>query len=72
MGKGFSVDLNSIKSQITQQLELKGLLFLIKTEDHFFDDFLVNKLIETNLFASKSLKKDLSELTTFKNEVQGS
>jgi hypothetical protein len=71
MGKGFSVDLNSIKSQITQQLELKGLLFLIKTEDHFFDDFLVNKLIETNLFASKSLKKDLFELNIFKNEVQG-
>jgi hypothetical protein len=72
MSKGFSVDLNEIKSQITQQLEVKGFLFLIKTEDHFFDDFLVNKLIETNLFASKSLKKDLSELTTFKNEVQGS
>jgi hypothetical protein len=71
MSKGFSVDLNAIKSQITQQLELKGLLFLIKTEDHFFDDFLVNKLIDTNLFASKSLKKDLSELNAFKNEVQG-
>ena len=71
MGKGFSVDLNSIKSQITQQLELKGLLFLIKTEDHFFDDFLVNKLFDTNLFGSKSLKKDLSELNAFKNEVKG-
>jgi len=70
MSKGFSVDLNAIKSQITQQLEVKGFLFLIKTEDHFFDDCLVKKLIDTNLFASKGLKKDLSELNAFKNEVQ--
>lgn len=71
MSKGFSVNLNSIKSQITQQLELKGLLFLIKTEDHFFDDFLIDKLIEETLFVSKSLKKNLAELDAFKNEVQG-
>ena len=70
MSKGFSVDLNAIKSQITQQLEVKGFLFLIKTEDHFFDDYLVKKLIDTNLFASKGLKKDLSELNAFKNEAQ--
>jgi len=71
MSKGFSVDLNAIKSQITQQLDLKGFLFLIKTEDHFFDDSLVKKLIDSNLFTSKGLKKDLSELEAFKNEVQG-
>jgi WD40 repeat protein len=49
---------------------VKGFLFLIKTEDHFFDDYLVKKLIDTNLFASKGLKKDLSELNAFKNEAQ--
>ena len=70
MSKGLSVELNNFKSQITLQLEAKGLLFLIKTEDHFFDDFLINKLISTNLFEPKRLKKDLSELQAWKNEVQ--
>jgi hypothetical protein len=70
MSKGLSVELTNIKSQITLQLEAKGLLFLIKTEDHFFDDFLINKLISTNLFEPKRLKKDLSELQAWKNEVQ--
>ena len=50
MSKGLSVELNNFKSQITLQLEAKGLLFLIITEDHFFDDFLINKLISTDLF----------------------
>jgi hypothetical protein len=71
MSKGFSMDLNAIKSQITQQLDVNGLLFLVKTEDHFSDDLLVKKLIDTSLFASKGLKRDLSELEAFKNEVQG-
>lgn len=70
MSKGLSVELNNFKSQITLQLEAKGLLFLIKTEDHFFDDFLITKLISTNLFEPKRLKKDLSELKAWKNEVQ--
>lgn len=70
MSKEFSVELTNIKSQITLRLEAKGLLFLIKTEDHFFDDFLINKLISTNLFEPKRLKKDLSELQAWKNEVQ--
>ena len=33
MSKGLSVELNNFKSQITLQLEAKGLLFLIKTEE---------------------------------------
>ena len=70
MSKGLSVELNNFKSQITLQLEAKGLLFLIKTEDHFFDDFLLNKLISTNLFEPKRLKKDFSELQAWKNEAQ--
>ncbi len=70
MSKGFSVDLNVIKSQITQLLDVKDLLFLIKTEDHFFDDSLVKKLIDTELFVFKGLKKDFSELKAFKNELQ--
>jgi len=70
MSKGMSFDLNSIKSQIIQQLEVRGMLFLIKTEDHLFDDFLIKKLIDTNLFASKGVKKNFSELEAFKNEVQ--
>jgi hypothetical protein len=65
-----SEELTNFKLQITQQLVAKGLLFLIKTEDHFFDDFLINKLITTGLFASKKLKKDLLELESFKNEVK--
>jgi hypothetical protein len=70
MSKGLSVELNNFISQLTLQLEAKGLLFLIKTEDHFFDDFLINKLISINLFEPKRLKKDLSELQAWKNEVQ--
>jgi len=72
MSKGLSVELNNFKSQITLQLEARGLLFLIKTEDHFFDDFLITKLISTNFFEPKRLKKDLSELQAWKNEVQDS
>ena len=70
MSKGLSVELNTIKSQITQKCDLKGLLFLIKTEDHFFDDFLVKKLSHSNLFESKRLINDFNELEAFKNEVQ--
>lgn len=70
MSKGLSVELNTIKSQIIQQLEAKGLLFLIKTEDHFFDDFLVNKLSDTNLFESRRLINDSSELEVLKKEIQ--
>lgn len=71
MSKGFSEELTNFKLQITQQLEAKGLLFLIKTEDHFFDDFLIGKLLTTGLFESKSLKKDFLELETLNNELKG-
>ena len=72
MSTELSVELNKFKSQITLQLEAKGLLFLIKTEDHFFDDFLINKLIFINLFEPKRLQEDLSELQAGKEEVQDS
>jgi len=72
MSKGFSLELNTIKSQITQHLDGKGLLFLIKTEDHLLDDFLVNKLSETNLFESKRQVNHSSELEAITNEIQAS
>jgi hypothetical protein len=70
MSKGVSVELTNFKSKITLQLEAKGLLFLIKTEDHYFDDFLIDELAASDFFASKSLKKDLLEIQTWKNEVK--
>jgi hypothetical protein len=70
MSKGLSVELTNFKSKITQQLDAKGLVFLIKTEDHYFDDFLINELAASDLFASKSLKKDHLELQSWKNEAK--
>ncbi|MCM0042074.1 MAG: hypothetical protein NBV61_04830 [Algoriphagus sp.] len=70
MSKGLSVELTNFKSKITQQLDTKGLVFLIKTEDHYFDDFLINELAASDLFASKSLKKDHLELQSWKNEAK--
>lgn len=70
MSKGSSVGLTNFKSKITQQLEAKGLLFLIKTEDHYFDDFLIDELVASNFFASKNLKKNRLELQSWKNDVK--
>jgi hypothetical protein len=70
MSKGLSVELTNFKSKITQQLDAKGLVFLIKTEDHYFDDFLIDELAASDLFASKSLKKDHLELQSWKNEAK--
>lgn len=70
MSKGSSVGLTNFKSKINQQLEAKGLLFLIKTEDHYFDDFLIDELVASNFFASKNLKKNRLELQSWKNDVK--
>jgi hypothetical protein len=70
MSKGLSEELTNFKLQITQQLDPKGLVFLIKTEDHYFDDFLIDELAASDLFASKSLKKDHLELQSWKNEAK--
>ncbi len=70
MSKGLSVELTNFKSKITQQLDAKGLVFLIKTEDHYFDDFLIDELAASDFFASKNLKKDHLELQSWKNEAK--
>ena len=70
MSREMSVELNNIKLKITEQLEAKGFLFLIKTEDHFFDDFFIKKLSETNYFSSNHLINDVSELDAWRSESQ--
>ena len=70
MSREMSVELNNIELKITERLEEKGFLFLIKTEDHFFDDFLIKKLIETNYFSSSNQINDVSELDDWKSESQ--
>lgn len=65
-----SVELSNIKLKISKQAEARGILFLIKTEDHFFDDFLVENLSASNLFESKRLINNISELEAFKNQFQ--
>lgn len=68
MSKEMSVELNNIRLRITEQLQAKGFLFLIKTEDHFFDDYFIKQLSASNYFVSKNLIKDVSELDSWKRK----
>lgn len=55
-------NLNQASSQIALKLDAKGLLFLIKSGDQYFDDFFIDQLIEIDFFQKRTIAKSLSDL----------